>query len=103
MFSRVFLFLSKSQSASLLHNYLVKGCALIMSKKLTVRGHYTQTYAEVFQTFISAKTAQGGADITIRNYHNNLHVISKYLKLNVYIYICTRKVDGNKRKAVRSK
>lgn len=69
----------KGQSASLLYNYLEKGCAFIMSKKLTFRGHSTQTYAEVFQSFISAKTAQGVADITIRNYHNNLHVISKYL------------------------
>ena len=50
-----------------------------MSKKITIRGHSTQTYAEVFQSFVSAKTAQGVADITIRNYHNNLHVISKYL------------------------
>ena len=50
-----------------------------MSKKISIRGHSTQTYAEVFQFFISAKTAQGVADITIRNYHNNLHVISKYL------------------------
>lgn len=50
-----------------------------MSKKITFRGHSTQTYAEVFQSFISAKTAEGVADITIRNYHNNLHVISKYL------------------------
>ena len=49
-----------------------------MSKKISIRGHSTQTYAEVFQSFISAKTAQGVADITIRNYHNNLHVISKY-------------------------
>ena len=78
-FQGFFLFFTKSQSASLLYNYLEKGCAFVMSKKITIRGHSTQTYAEVFQSFISAKTAQGVADITIRNYHNNLHVISKYL------------------------
>ena len=50
-----------------------------MSKKIAFRGHSTQTYAEVFQSFISAKTAEGVSDITIRNYHNNLNVISKYL------------------------
>ena len=78
-FQGFFLFFTKSQSASLLYNYLEKGCAFVMSKKITIRGHSTQTYAEVFQSFISAKTAQGVADITIRNYYNNLHVISKYL------------------------
>ena len=78
-FQGFFLFFTKTQSASLLYNYLEKGCAFIMSKKISIRGHSTQTYAEVFQFFISAKTAQGVADITIRNYHNNLHVISKYL------------------------
>ena len=61
------------------HYFFEKGCAFIMSKKIAFRGHSTQTYAEVFQSFISAKTAEGVADITIRNYHNNLHVISKYL------------------------
>ena len=74
-FQGFFLFFTKSQSASLLYNYFEKGCAFIMSKKLTFRGHSTQTYAEVFRSFISAKTAQGVADITIRNYHNNLHIV----------------------------
>ena len=39
----------------------------------------SKTYAEVFSSFITAQAAKGVADITIRNYHNNLHVISKYL------------------------
>ena len=36
-----------------------------MSKKIAFHGHSTQTYAEVFQIFITAKTAEGVADITI--------------------------------------
>ena len=37
--------------------------------------------AEVYQDFILAKTAEGVSDITIRNYHQHLHNISKYLDI----------------------
>ena len=43
----------------------------------------SKTYAEVFSSFITAQTAKGVADITIRNYHNNLHNISKYLDIDM--------------------
>lgn len=50
-----------------------------MSKKISIRGHSIQTYVEVFQTFITAKIAEGVADITVCNYYNNLHLIPKYM------------------------
>ena len=37
--------------------------------------------AEVYQDFILAKTAEGVSDVTIRNYHQHLHNISKYLDI----------------------
>lgn len=40
-----------------------------------------QTMEEVFQNFILAKTAAGVSDITIRNYHQQLHNISKHLDI----------------------
>ena len=42
-----------------------------------------QTYEEVFARFITARTASGVADITIRNYHNNLHTVRKYLDVEM--------------------
>lgn len=43
--------------------------------------HFGQTVAEVYQDFILAKTAEGVSDVTIRNYHQHLHNISKYLDI----------------------
>ena len=43
--------------------------------------HIGQSVAEVYQDFILAKTAEGVSDITIRNYHQHLHNISKYLEV----------------------
>ena len=72
-----------------------------MAKKIAFHGHSTQTYAEVFQTFITAKTAEGVADITIRNYHNNLHVISKYLDINLPLGEITKRDIDNMIVAMR--
>ena len=46
-----------------------------------MNGHIGQSVAEVYQDFILAKTAEGVSDITIRNYHQHLHNISKYLEV----------------------
>ena len=43
--------------------------------------HIGQTVEEVYQHFILAKTAEGVSDVTIRNYHQHLHNISKYLDI----------------------
>ena len=43
--------------------------------------HFGQTVAEVYQDFILAKMAEGVSDVTIRNYHQHLHNISKYLDI----------------------
>ena len=52
-----------------------------MGRKITMNGHIGQSVAEVYQDFILAKTAEGVSDITIRNYHQHLHNISKYLDI----------------------
>lgn len=52
-----------------------------MGRKITMNGHIGQSVAEVYQDFILAKTAEGVSDITIRNYHQHLHNISKYLEV----------------------
>ena len=48
-----------------------------------MNGHNGQSVAEVYQDFIFAKTAEGVSDITIRNYHQHLHNISKYLDIEM--------------------
>ena len=52
-----------------------------MGRKIRMNEHFGQTVAEVFQDFILAKTAEGVSDVTIRNYHQHLHNISKYLDI----------------------
>ena len=52
-----------------------------MGSKIAMNGHIGQSVAEVYQDFILAKTAEGVSDITIRNYHQHLHNISKYLDI----------------------
>ena len=53
-----------------------------MAKRITMNPRNSETYAEVFARFITARTAAGVADITIRNYHNNLHTIAKYFDVD---------------------
>ena len=52
-----------------------------------MNGHNGQSVAEVYQDFIFAKTAEGVSDITIRNYHQHLHNISKYLDIEMSMEI----------------
>lgn len=54
-----------------------------MARKITMKNSCDRTYSEVFSIFITAQTAKGVSDITIRNYHNNLHTISKYLDIEM--------------------
>ena len=54
-----------------------------MGRKITRIKHNGQSVAEVYQDFIFAKTAEGVSDITIRNYHQHLHNISKYLDIEM--------------------
>ncbi|MBR5570559.1 MAG: site-specific integrase [Oscillospiraceae bacterium] len=62
-----------------------------MARKITMTKETNSTYAEVFASFITAKTAENVADITIRNYHNNLHTIAKYLDVDIPLEQLTRK------------
>ena len=52
-----------------------------MGRKIRMNEHFGQTVAEVYQDFILAKTAEGVSDVTIRNYHQHLHNISKRLDI----------------------
>ena len=54
-----------------------------MARKIMMKSGGGRTYAEVFSSFITAQTARGISDITIRNYRNNLHTISKYLDVEI--------------------
>lgn len=44
-----------------------------MAKKITMNKHSGKTFEEVYAAFITSKTAKGVSDVTIRNYHQNLH------------------------------
>ena len=47
------------------YHFWMKGCGLILGRKITMNGHIGQSVAEVYQDFILAKTAEGVSDITI--------------------------------------
>lgn len=42
-----------------------------------------ETFSQIYENFIHSKTALGVSDITIRNYRNNLHSISKHLNIEM--------------------
>ena len=42
-----------------------------------------KTFEEVFSMFIISRTAKGVTEATIRNYHQHLHSISKYLDIKM--------------------
>ena len=54
-----------------------------------------KTFSEVWGEFITSQTAKGVADITIRNYHQVLHNISKYLDIEIPMdYLSKSEIDG---------
>ena len=50
-----------------------------MRSKIVFRGQSEKLFNEVFEDFIISQTARGISDITIRNYRQHLHSISKHL------------------------
>ena len=53
-----------------------------MAKKITMNKHSGKTFEEVYAAFITSKTAKGVSDVTIRNYHQNLHNISLHFDIS---------------------
>ena len=43
--------------------------SIFMAEKITMSKHSGKTFEEVYAAFITAKTAKGVSDVTIRNYH----------------------------------
>lgn len=54
-----------------------------------------KTFSQVWDEFITSQTAKGVADITIRNYHQVLHNISKHLEIDMPMdYLSKSEIDG---------
>ena len=66
----------------LFYTFFMKGCGLIMRSKIVFRGQSEKLFSEVFEDFIISQTARGISDITIRNYRQHLHSISKHLDIS---------------------
>ena len=62
---------------------LVKGCGLQMRSKIYFPEQGSETFEEVYSSFIISQTSKGVAAVTIRNYHLHLRSISKHLDINV--------------------
>lgn len=52
-----------------------------MSRKITLRGHFDKSVAEVFSDFVVSQTAKGFSEITLSNYRNHIHSISNHLDI----------------------
>ena len=52
-------------------------------KRLFVNRNSGKRFEEIFDAFVVAKTAKGVSDITIRNYHQNLHNISLHFDITM--------------------
>ena len=63
-----------------------------MAKKITMNKHSGKTFEEVFAAFITAKTAKGVSDVTIRNYHQNLHNISLHFDIKTPFDLLTKEM-----------
>ena len=53
-----------------------------MRSKIVFREQAEKTFSEVFENFVISQTARGISDITIRNYRQHLHSISKHLNID---------------------
>ena len=54
-----------------------------------------RTFSEVFGEFITAQTAKGVSEITIRNYHQVLHNITRFFDVETTMEDLTKKqLDG---------
>ena len=63
-----------------------------MAKKITMNKHSGKTFEEVFAAFVTAKTAKGVSDVTIRNYHQNLHNISLHFDIQTPFDLLTKEM-----------
>ena len=52
-------------------------------KRCFVNKKSGKKFEEIFDAFVVAKTAKGVSDVTIRNYHQNLHNISLYFDISM--------------------
>jgi len=62
------------------------------AKKIAMNKHGEKTFEMLFVAFITAKTAKGVPDVTIRNYHQNLHNISLYFDISTPFDVLTKEM-----------
>ena len=63
-----------------------------MAKKITMNKHSGKTFEEVYAAFITSKTAKGVSDVTVRNYHQNLHNISLHFDISTPVDTLTKEM-----------
>ena len=63
-----------------------------MAKKITMNKHSGKTFEEVYAAFITSKTAKGVSDVTVCNYHQNLHNISLHFDISTAFDTLTKEM-----------
>jgi len=54
--------------------------------------HSGKIFEEVYAAFITSKTAKGVSDVTVRNYHQNLHNISLHFDISTPVDTLTKEM-----------
>ncbi len=65
-----------------------------MAKRLTMNTRKGRPFSEVWREFITSQTAKGVSEITLRNYHQVLHNISKHIDIEMPMDELSKKVFG---------
>ena len=66
--------------------------SIFMAKKITMNKHSGKTFEEVYAAFITSKTAKGVSDVTVCNYHQNLHNISLHFDISTAFDTLTKEM-----------
>jgi len=69
----------------------VKGCGLFMRSKIFFPEQGSETFEEVFSSFIISQTSRGVSATTIRNYHLHLRSVSKHLDIGMLFCSLTQR------------
>lgn len=66
----------------------MKGMRTEMVQKIKMKNRKNQTIQEVFERFVTSRTADGVSETTLRTYHNHFHTISLHMDVQIPIGHC---------------
>lgn len=62
-----------------------------MARKIKMKNSENQTIQEVFERFVTSRTADGVSDTTLKTYHHHFHTISLHMDVQMPIMDLTKR------------